>query len=457
MDARALRSTFTGELADQLAGAGAAELAAKTGLHESIVQEMTLGTSQGLLSWEIVSACVATAELGQETVVQLRELWVKTESAEWAARGPKLLREIERRTLQARRQRTPDDKLLTRRLFDEYRPTAPWRKTPGSGHPHGQWRFEPWSSTQLLNKQRIPIPDPDRAMSLSEFYDLLKQLHQWAGRPPYAEIGQRSWGALSRTTVGNMLGASRAMHAHVRDHDYLRYMATVFGLPQTEVERWINAYSRLRELAPDPVPPVVEQKAVAGRPSGSTPELPVDLPSGRGFRTEQSPEAPQPDPIARTMARLRRWRITALCFAVSTIALSIALALVMPAGDPPAAQSLRLLEKLRLSPEKPVRIPLRLSAGDWSLVLRFRLESTEVASPCVHDAQLSYVVEKANGVDIASEKMAKGSPDSSTRAIRLDLLSERDSPRVVVSVSVPSYDIGCGFTIDLSGSIIQPR
>jgi hypothetical protein len=453
MDARALRGTFTSELADRLAGEGAAELAAKTGLHESIVQEMTAGTSQVLLSWEIVSACATAAKLGQEAIVQLREQWVQAESAEWAELGPKLLREIEQRAIQARRQRL-HDKALTRRLFEEYRPDAPWRKTPGSGHPYGQWRLEPWSSTQLLNKQRMP--NPNRAASLSEFYELLRQLHQWAGRPAYAEIEQRSWGALSRTTAGNVLGMSRSLQPHVRDHEKVRYLAIVFGLPQTEVERWTNAYIKVRELPPDPVPRVVEQEAIAGRPHG-TPELPVDAPSGGEFRAEQSPEAPQATLIARMRARLRRWRITALCLAASTTALSIVLTLLVTADDPPAAQNLQFPEKLPLSPERPVRIPLSLSAGDWSLTLRFRLESTEVASACVHDALLGYVVEKTNGVTIASGTTAKGKPDSSAREIRLELSNATDSPQVVVSVNVPSYDVGCGFTIDLSGSIIQPR
>jgi hypothetical protein len=457
MDARALRSTFTSELADRLAGAGAAELAARTGLHASIVQEMTAGTSQGLLSWEVVSACVTAAELDQETIVQLRELWVQAESAEWAERGPRLLREIERQTIQARRQRAHGDKDLTRGLFDEYRPDAPWRKASGSGHPHGQWRFEPWSRTQLLTKQRMP--DPDRAMSLSEFYELLKQLRQWAGQPTLAEIEQRSWGALRRTTAGDVLGVSRALHRHVRDNDNVCYMATVFGLPQTEVARWVNAYTRLREFAPEPTSHGAEQKAIAGRSPGAT-ELPEDTLSGKELRAEPSPEAPLATtaaPSARIMARLRRWRITALCLAATATALTSALTLMVAADDPRAAQNLQFPEKLRLSPEKPVRIPLRLSTGDWSLTLRFRLESTAVASACVHDAQLSYVVEKANGVDIASGKPAKGKPDSSARAIRLDLMSALDSPQVVVSVSVPSQGIGCGFTIDLSGSTIQPR
>jgi hypothetical protein len=130
----------------------------------------------------------------------------------------------------------------------------------------------------------------------------------------------------------------------------------------------------------------------------------------------------------------------------------------MAAADgPPQAQSLQFPEKSRLLPGEPVRIPLKLSAGDWILALHFRLESTEVASACVNDAQLSYVVEKANGIDLASGRMTKGKGDSWTPEIRLDRLGAGDSPQVVVSVSVPRYDTGCGFTIDLSGSIIRPR
>jgi len=75
---------------------------------------------------------------------------------------------------------------------------------------------------------------------------------------------------------------------------------------------------------------------------------------------------------------------------------------------------------------------------------------------CVNDAQLSYVVEKTKGVKIASGKMTKGESDSWTPAIRLNRLGTPDSPQVAVSVSAPSYDTGCGFTIDLSGSIIRP-
>jgi hypothetical protein len=394
--------------------------------------------------------------------VQLHELWVKAESALWAEREPKLLREIEQQAEQARRQRPYDDKTFNRTLFSDYRPSAPWRKAPGPAHLHGRWRFEPWSNTQLLNDQRMP--NPNRAMSLSEFYELLRQLYLWAGRPSYTEIEQRSWGALSRTTAGTVLGAARALQRQVRDQDNVRYLATVFGLPQTEVERWTKAYNKVRELSPNPIPHLVEQEAVAGRPHGTL-ELSLDPLSSTEFRTEKSPkphslpsiEPSQSLPAVKIAARLRHWRITALCCAASTVALSMALALMVAADNSPRAQNLQFPEKSRLFPGKPARIPLKLSAGDWSLALRFRLESTEVASACVNDAQLSYVVEKTNGANIASGRMPKGKTDSGTPEIRLNRLGALDSPQVVASVSVPGYDIGCGFTIDLSGSIIRSR
>ncbi|HEU5161274.1 MAG TPA: hypothetical protein VFU43_30055 [Streptosporangiaceae bacterium] len=441
-----MRSAFARELARLLAGVDAAELAGTSGLPESIVREMSAGKSRGLSAWEVVSTCAMAAEPPREAMFQLRELWAKAESAEWAERGPELLREIERQALRARRQRPYDEKALSRRLFEKYRPSAPWRKTLGSGHSHGPWRFEPWSSAQVLNKQKIP--DPDRAMSLSEFYELLRQLHQWAGRPSLAEIEQRSWGALSRTTAGYVLGAARALQPHVRDHDYVRYLATVFGLPPSEVERWINAYIRVRELPPNPLPGLVERETILqGTPESSSPGPP---PAAEEPPGPPSPEAPQVTP-----ARPLRWRVMALCFAASTAALGMALALTVTADDPPATHILQFPERPRLLPGKPIRIPLKLPAGDWSLHLHFRLESTVVASPCVHDAQLTYVVEKANGVDIASGRTTQGKPDSTAPAIRLD--GSVGPPYVVISVSVPSHDIGCGYTIDLSGSTIRPR
>jgi hypothetical protein len=466
VDATALCTAFARELADLLsADGGAAALAAKTGLDDSTVQQMTVGESLDLFSWEMVSACATAAAASQESIVQLRELWMKAESARWAERGPGLLREIARQTEQARRQRRYHDKALSRRLFSEFRPSVPWRKTPGSGHADGRRQLEPWSCAQLLNKRRIP--DPGHAMSLAEFYELLRQLHQWAGRPSYNEIEQRSWGVLSRTTAGYVLGGARWLQPQVRDLDNVRWLATVFGLPQTEVERWAKAYNRARELPPNAVPRVGAQEAVTDRPSG-TRRLSLDPLAGTDQRAEQSPQTPglvslEPShagPVVKITARLRRWRITALCFAASTAVLGMAVALMAvalmaAAGNPSRTQSLQFPEKSRLFPGKPVRIPLKLAAGDWSLALHFRLESTEVASACVNDAQLSYVVEKGNGVDIASGRVTRGKSDSWTPAIRLDRLDTMDSPQVTVSVSVPSYDTGCGYTIDLSGSIIR--
>ena len=461
MDATASYSVFTRELVDRLSSEGAAELAAKTGLHESIVREMSAGKSQDLFSWEIVSACATAAGHPREAIVQLRELWVKAESAQWAVRGPKLLRGIELQARQARRQRPYDDKALSRLLFGEYRPSVPWRKTPASGNPHGPWRLESWSSTQLISDQRIP--DPNRAMSLSEFYELLRQLYLWAGRPSYNEIEQRSWGVLSRTTAGNVLGAARPLQRQVRDHDNVRYLATVFGLPPTEVERWTKAYNRVRELPPKPATTFGRRDATRDRPHG-TGKLSLDPLSSAEPRTGQSPKShdllslkpSQPVPDVKIIARLRRWRITALCFAMSTAVLGTAIAVMAAAGDPPEAQNLQFPTKHRLSPGRPAHIPLQLPAGNWSLTLHFRLESTEVASACVNDAQLSYVVEKTNGIDIAAGRITKGKSDSWVPAIRLNRSDILGTPQVTVSVSVPSYDIGCAFTIDLSGSIIRP-
>jgi hypothetical protein len=424
VDATAACGAFIRELERRLANAGAAGLAAKTGLHESIVREMTEGNSQDLFSWEMVSTCVTAADVPQEAVVRLRELWVLAEAAQWAERGPELLREIERQAEQARRQRPYHEKALSRRLFSEYRPSAPWRKTSSSGYPHGRWRFESWSSAQLLINQGIP--DPDRAMSLSEFYTLLRQLHLWAGRPSYTEIEQRSWGSLSRTTAGTVLGEARALYRRVRDHDNVRYLATVFGLPGTEAERWVTAYTRVREQSPK------TQGLLSFAPA-------------------------QAVPAVKTTARLRRWRTTALCFAASTAALGLVIALMVAAGNPPEAQNLQFPNKPRLFPGKPVRISLRVPAGDWSLALHFRLESTEVASACVNDAQLSYVVEKPDGRNLAAGRTTRGKSDSWLPAVRLGRRGAPDSPQVAVSVSVPNYDAGCGFTIDLSGSIIRPR
>jgi hypothetical protein len=186
VDAAGLCGAFARELADRLASEDAAGLAAKTGLNESTTWEIVAGNSPDLLSWETVGTCVAAAELAHDAVARLRDRWVTAESVQWAERGPQLLHDIERQTQRARRQRSYDDKALSRELFSEYRPSAPWRKTPGSGHQQGPWRFEPWSSTRLLNDQ--PIPDPDRATSLSGFYLLLRQLYLWAGRPSYTEI-----------------------------------------------------------------------------------------------------------------------------------------------------------------------------------------------------------------------------------------------------------------------------
>jgi hypothetical protein len=193
--------------------------------------------------------------------------------------------------------------------------------------------------------------------------------------------------------------------------------------------------------------------------------LSSDPPPSTGSRTGRSPrfrglssaEPSPPPPVVKLRARLRRWRIAALCFAISTAALGLALALTVTAGNPPETQRLQFPEKSRLFPGKPVRIPLELPEGDWSLALHFRLESTEVASACVHDAQLSYVIEKTGGADIAARRLAKGKSVALTPAIGLDRLGPMDSPQVAVSVSVPRYDTGCGFTIDLSGSIIQPH
>ncbi|WP_067463682.1 substrate-binding domain-containing protein [Actinomadura macra] len=223
---------FTRELAVHLGGDEPAVLAKRTGLREVTVRALLAGDGE-LLSWEVVSACLAAAGVGGGESAAVRERWVAAEQALWDERGGDLCAAFERN-----RNGKPT------KIVETYQAKVPWRRLT-SRHPV---TFEPWTLPGFAAERELP--DPSAAADIRDFYRLLAKLKGWAGSPRQSEIERRSWGTLPDATISAMLQKDRWRTTSDRERVRVGYFAVACGLPEAEVTRWVEAYERLRHVAP---------------------------------------------------------------------------------------------------------------------------------------------------------------------------------------------------------------
>lgn len=226
------KAEFLRELVAYLGGGDPAALAERTGLLETTIRALSAGDGE-LMSWEIVSACLAAADVGVDGVREVRARWVATEQALWEERGDRLLAAYER---------NGNDKPA--KIAEAFQTEVPWRRLT-SRYPAV---FEPWAETTFAADRRLP--DPSTATDIRDFYQLLAELKVWAGSPRQSEIERRSWGTLPDATVSAMLQKDRWRAASDRERSRIGRFAVACGLPGTEVERWVEAYQRLRHVPP---------------------------------------------------------------------------------------------------------------------------------------------------------------------------------------------------------------
>ncbi|WP_433334475.1 substrate-binding domain-containing protein [Spirillospora sp. CA-294931] len=226
------RADFTRELVAGLDGTEPAVLARRTGLREETVRALLDGEGE-LPSWEIVSACLNAAGAGGAATAAMRDRWTAAEQAMWDERGDDLRAAFERN-----RNGKPA------KTVETHRAAVPWRRLT-SRHPV---TFEPWSVPAFADGRLLP--DPASAGDIREFYVLLARLKDWAGPPRQSEIERRSWGTLPDATISAMLQKDRWRTTSDRERVRVGYFAAACGLPEQEVARWVEAYERLRHIAP---------------------------------------------------------------------------------------------------------------------------------------------------------------------------------------------------------------
>ncbi|MEO3782318.1 substrate-binding domain-containing protein [Actinocorallia sp. B10E7] len=210
-------------------------LTERTGLLETTVRSLLAGHGE-LMSWEVVSACLAAAD--DEAAGRMRGRWAAVERAMWDERGDGPRAAFEK-----------DPRGRPAKIVEMFQPKVPWRRLTAR-HPV---TFEPWAEPAFEAVRSLP--DPASAGDLREFYGLLARLRTWAGSPPQTELERRSWGALPDATVSAMLQKDRWRTPSDRERRRIGYFAAACGLPEPEVARWVEGYDRLRYLPPpdDPV------------------------------------------------------------------------------------------------------------------------------------------------------------------------------------------------------------
>ncbi|XVQ14604.1 substrate-binding domain-containing protein [Spirillospora sp. CA-255316] len=226
------KADFTRDLLLRLDGHEPAALARRTGLREATVRSLLAGDGE-LMSWEVVSACLAAAGVDGGGAARVRDRWAAAEQALWDERGEDLRAAFERN-----RNGKPA------RVAEAHRAKVPWRRL-ASRHPV---TLEPWTVPAFDSERRLP--DPSEAADIRDFYRLLAELRVWAGSPRQSEIERRSWGTLPDATISAMLQKDRWRTTNDRERVRVGYFAAACGLPEAEVARWVEAYERLRHIAP---------------------------------------------------------------------------------------------------------------------------------------------------------------------------------------------------------------
>ncbi|MBA9005819.1 substrate-binding domain-containing protein [Thermomonospora cellulosilytica] len=226
------KAAFTRDLVARLGGNEPGALARRTGLLEETVRALLAGDGE-LMSWEVVSACLAAAGVDGGAAAQVRGRWAAAEQALWDERGDDL-----RAAFEQNRQGKPA------KVAEAHRAKVPWRRLTAR-HPV---TFEPWTVPTFAADRTLP--DPATAGDIRDFYALLADLRAWAGSPRQSEIEKRSWGALPDATISAMFQKDRWRTTSDRERTRIGYFAAACGLPEAEVARWVEAYERLRHVPP---------------------------------------------------------------------------------------------------------------------------------------------------------------------------------------------------------------
>jgi ABC-type phosphate transport system substrate-binding protein len=288
------KAEFTHGLTARLNGSGPDVLAQRTGLLDVTVQAL-LAEDGELMSWEVVSACLAGVD--GAAVSDLRGRWAAAERAQWDEWGERLLAAFEQNG-----QGKPTKQVET------FRSRVPWRKLT-ERYPV---TFKPWSEPTFAAARTLP--DPATAGDIRDFYALLTELRKWAGSPRQSEIEKRSWGTLPDATISAMLQKDRWRTTSDRERVRVGHFARACGLPAAEIARWVEAYERLRHGPP------TDDRAQA-RAEGA--ELRRRLAAAQA-ETEQLRErlaTPEDRPAPRRASRRQRWlpvAVAALLFAAGT-------------------------------------------------------------------------------------------------------------------------------------------
>ncbi|GLY88784.1 substrate-binding domain-containing protein [Actinoallomurus iriomotensis] len=280
---------FIRDLAVRLSGSEADVLARSTGLLEATVRAL-LDEDGELMSWEVVSACLAAVGVDGVAVSEVRARWAAAESARWDEWGERLVGAFER-----------NGHGKPTKAVEQYREKVPWRQLT-ERYPV---TFKPWTEPTFTADRRLP--DPSAANDIRDFYALLAELRRWAGSPRQTEIEKRSWGTLPDATISAMLQKDRWRTTSDRERVRVGHFARACGLPATEIERWVEAYERLRHILPaDDLAAARAEGAELRRRLAEAQAEAAGLRERRAAESERRPE-PETVPGGNTPPH-RRWR-----------------------------------------------------------------------------------------------------------------------------------------------------
>ncbi|MFB9831998.1 substrate-binding domain-containing protein [Actinoallomurus acaciae] len=223
---------FIRDLAVRLGGTEADVLAQRTGLLEETVRALPAEDGE-LMSWEVVSACLAAAGVDGVAASEVRTRWAAAEHAQWDEWGERLVGAFER-----------NGHGKPTKAVETFRTKVPWRQLTE----RFPVTFQPWTEPTFTAGRRLP--DPSAAQDIRDFYALLAELRAWAGSPRQTEIEKRSWGTLPDATISAMLQKDRWRTTSDRERVRVGHFARACGLPAAEVARWVEAYERVRHILP---------------------------------------------------------------------------------------------------------------------------------------------------------------------------------------------------------------
>jgi ABC-type phosphate transport system substrate-binding protein len=327
---------FRHDLAVRLGGSEPGVLARHTGLLEVTVRALLAGDDE-LMSWEVVSACLAAAGVDGVEASEVRSRWAAAERALWDEWGEQLLAAFEQ---------NGHGKPTT--AVEKYRTKVPWRQLT-ERYPA---TFKPWTEPTFAADRRLP--DPSTAGDIRDFYALLAELRKWAGSPRQSEIEKRSWGTLPDATISAMLQKDRWRSTSDRERVRVGHFARACGLPAAEVARWVEAYERLRHVPPtDDLARARAEGADLRRQlaaaQAEAEELRERLAVAESQRRAEHETGPAKEKRPRQRWRSRRRQSVAVAVAALIFAAGAGAATLADGATSPAARSLCFTGTLQLA------------------------------------------------------------------------------------------------------------